>query len=872
MSRHLAVPGSTGFRRLRSLLSFRHQNPLARLVSVVAAFATAMLLAIGMGPAYAVHDNGMFELDGNTAQDAATPPPYDWEGLFDASGNQTVTPDPDNGPVLASTFIKDTTTPDATYFESNKDIEPIPAWGCGPINNPENKDDLQNSYAALMLDGAGHKVLYLGSERDTNNGTSFAGFWLLKDKTVGCNPPGGFTGGHTDGDILIVSDYTNGGGTQDVSVYKWVGGNTTTSDTSNLTLIASGGICGAAANDDVCAIANADTITTPWSPTSHEKNTFVETGIDLDNVLKSGGCFTTFLAETRSSAELTATLKDYAGGQFDTCPPAPLETQASGGSTEALGSSQTDDATLTAVGNRPLPTGTVAFFLCQPDEVTDGVGCDTGGTQVGDPATVVNGHATSEPTTDTNTPGTYCWRAEYTPDGPGGQNYVASSHWNDDSECFTVVKATPNLTTVMQPTGVGLGFTTLGDTATLHNFAGTVTDEVITFKLYGPYADGVTPTCADAQLLTTVTAPLNSSGVATTADADAYKPTAVGTYVWRASYPGDTNNNAFTAPCNDTGESATIGGVVVRVAKSANPVGPVSAGTSIGFDVTVTNDSDFPATGVHVTDTLPAGADGVSGGDLNWSLDPSYTDCVINGDPGSQELDCTFSQVAPGSLPAIHITSATTPHDCGVVSNQASVTTTNGTGGNSAVATVSVLCPHVTFTKTADAASVTAGGQIGFTVTASNAAGDGVGTATGVVINDPLPAGSGVDWSIAPGGPGNCTINGAPPAETLHCTAVDLAAGQSESVHVVSATSNLSSCATYLNVATLTATNAPTLTASASTQVVNCVIVSPPVQQPHPHVLPNTGGPDVWLFSGGLAMLLAGSTLVLIDQRRRRRS
>jgi large repetitive protein len=48
--------------------------------------------------------------------------------------------------------------------------------------------------------------------------------------------------------------------------------------------------------------------------------------------------------------------------------------------------------------------------------------------------------------------------------------------------------------------------------------------------------------------------------------------------------------------------------------------------------------------------------------------------------------------------------------------------------------------------------------------------------------------------------------------------------------------------------------------------------VFPPVQQPHPHVLPNTGGPNVWPFAGGLAMLLAGSTLVLTDRRRRRRS
>jgi LPXTG-motif cell wall-anchored protein len=50
------------------------------------------------------------------------------------------------------------------------------------------------------------------------------------------------------------------------------------------------------------------------------------------------------------------------------------------------------------------------------------------------------------------------------------------------------------------------------------------------------------------------------------------------------------------------------------------------------------------------------------------------------------------------------------------------------------------------------------------------------------------------------------------------------------------------------------------------------VIVSPPIQKPHPHVLPNTGGPDGWVFGAGLALVLAGGMLVLTDQRRRRRS
>jgi len=865
MNKHYDSSRPTGIARLRSLVTFRHHNPAARLLSTLVAFAIAMLLVAGIGPAYAVHDTGMFELDGNIAHNGTAT--YDWGNLFTASGARAVTPDPDNGPVLASDFNADAADPDPTYFTSNKDIEAIGDWGCTTLNNPTPKDDLQNAYAALVQvpanapDNAGHKVLYLASERQTNNGDSFAGFWLLKDSSVGCSGSGSFGGTHTDGDILVLSNYTNGGGTQDVQVYRWSGNDATGSPVAIPSL--SGSTCGVASPDSACAIANAATITSAWSPTSHASNTFVEAGIDLNVLLDvtGGGCFTTFLAETRSSQEITATLKDFAGGQFNTCPPAPLATTATpGGSLVAPGTSQHDVATLTAVGGRPVPTGSVEFFLCQPGDVT-AEGCPTGGDQVGGAVTVAAGSATSANTTNDTTPGKYCWRAEYTPDEAGALQYLANTHTNSTTECFTVVHASPTIATQIAVTGEGLGFTTLGDTATLSGYAGSVTGETVSFDLYGP-AD---PTCAGAPVFST-TGTLDGNGDATTTVT--YQPTEAGTYTWIASYAGNALNDPATGACSDANESATIAAAHVDVSKSAVPAGPVSAGDVIGFDITVSNNGNFPATGVHVTDTLPAGADGVSGGDLDWSLDPAYPGCAITGAVGSEVLDCDLGTVdAHTTLPAIHISAVTSAVDCGVVKNKASVTTTNGTGDDSDLATVTVLCPSVSLAKTADAATVAAGQQIGFTVTASNAA--GVGTAHGVVIDDPLPSGSGVDWSIA-SGPDNCSIQGSPPSETLHCTAVDLLAGESEVVHVVSGTST-ASCKAYPNVASLTATNAPELTANATTTV-SCPIVSPPQIPPLPPELPNTGGPDIWMVAAGLVLLLGGGTLVAGDRRRRRRS
>ena len=47
------------------------------------------------------------------------------------------------------------------------------------------------------------------------------GFWFLQDPTVGVNADGKFSGDHVDGDILIQSSLTNGGGVSEIHVYKW---------------------------------------------------------------------------------------------------------------------------------------------------------------------------------------------------------------------------------------------------------------------------------------------------------------------------------------------------------------------------------------------------------------------------------------------------------------------------------------------------------------------------------------------------------------------------------------------------------------------------------------------------------------------------
>src|SRR5262249_25573220 len=100
-------------------------------------------------------------------------------------------------------------------------------------SKPQAKDDITHAFAATYTDPAtGDVILYCGLDRFDNSGDATAGFWFLQN-AVGENPNvtqnGGhpFVGTHTDGDILLVSDFTVGGSTSTIKVFKWVGDDAT---------------------------------------------------------------------------------------------------------------------------------------------------------------------------------------------------------------------------------------------------------------------------------------------------------------------------------------------------------------------------------------------------------------------------------------------------------------------------------------------------------------------------------------------------------------------------------------------------------------------------------------------------------------------
>jgi hypothetical protein len=176
------------------------------------------------------------------------------------------------------------------------------------------------------------------------------------------------------------------------------------------------------------------------------------------------------------------------------------------GKSVVFGSTVTDTATVQATqSGDDYPSGSVAFFLCDPGTVaTNGGDCHTGGTKfdtetvsaVSPQTTPPSSTATSAATSALKQTGTWCFRAEYTPGPPNGAFYTGSSD-GSTGECF-VVKDTstassmqhwvPNDTgTVSSDNGAPLKGTL---TIQLYTGTGCQAANIVTDHVYNKAADG----------------------------------------------------------------------------------------------------------------------------------------------------------------------------------------------------------------------------------------------------------------------------------------------------------------------------------------------------------------------------------------------
>ena len=629
------ILGPTGSRRRKRWLA----------VPILLVAAVALMLVAG---AQAVHLE-KFQLDGNVlAAGGPVGQPYDWDSLFDANGD-TVASLPagfDNANLtkdFGNTGTAFSTSDNTTYATGSKDTLPISGWQCNRDSNVNSKIDVMNGYAANFTAADGDKMLYFGIERNANTGTADVGFWFLQD-AVSCESSGSavtFSGQHKDGDLLIVSEFSGGGTVSTINVYRWdrftgdcdatpvncVRNPVGVPGSLNPTPVGSGVDCRNPAtdpDDTACGASNTASITTPWltaaktlsPPVGHSLPTaqFFEGGVNLTKANLAGKCFNTFLADTRSSTSLTATLFDFTGGTLGNCETTLTTTAGKNGVTTNIDSSNTaangtassgvDNATLTITGVNSWG-GTLKFYLCGPMADANAL-CDANGVLVN---TLTVSNSTTQPiasgdgtTTGFKTltsAGRYCWFAEFTPDadtlaaGVSGDTDGGTAGAGN-TECFTVGPATPTLDTQAGTSPVDLG-QAVTDSATLTGFAkepgtdgGNATYPsigatngafvgTIGFTLKGP--DGPNPSTVTADCSTTnatpfagenQTFPINrtvtGNGTYTGATGASFTPGAPGPYHWvavlsRAS--GTSTNNSglpvtHNATCSDGDEAVTV--------------------------------------------------------------------------------------------------------------------------------------------------------------------------------------------------------------------------------------------------------------------------------------------------------------------------
>src|SRR5262249_22480862 len=186
-------------------------------------------------------------------------------------------------------------------------------------SKPQGKNDITHAYAGAYIDSNTHLLLYPALDPFANGADATAGFWFFRNN-IGLNPDvtqnGGhpFVGSHADGDILLVSDFTQGGSTSTIKVFRWTGDDAT------------GSLVAVSIPDpnSTFAIVNGAAMSVPWSYTNKSGQSqpaageFLEEGVDL-TALGLQGCFASFLAETRSSQSPTATLSDFVLGTFPLC-------------------------------------------------------------------------------------------------------------------------------------------------------------------------------------------------------------------------------------------------------------------------------------------------------------------------------------------------------------------------------------------------------------------------------------------------------------------------------------------------------------------------------------------------------------------------
>ena len=530
--------------------------------------------------------------------------------------------------LVECSYVYDGIGPSTFIGGASKDHLPIDGWQHTTGASPD-KAEILSAYAAKALDpDSGNELLYFGMDRYAVDGSTDIGFWFFKNPVVQ-NADGTFTGEHAgtpteNGDILILGTFTQGGATSNIRVFRWVGTGGNESGTIQGPDAAFSDCVPGSANDNGCATVNNTSIEVDWTYQFKGADQgswipaggFLEGGVDL-TALGLEGCFSSFLAETRSSPEITAILKDFVLGDFEACETSLTTTPANGTGVAltdsgtngipdiSIGTGSVSVTDLAALDVKGVSTwgGTLAFSLCGPLASSTAT-CDTGGTLI-DSQTV--SELTVQPITSlaatVTSAGRYCWRGDFTPNSATAALGVEGASDSSLGECFEVLPVTASISTVASGTVV-IG-NPISDTANLSGTAnmpgtpvinpstpGAGANGTITFNLYGPDDNA----CSGTPVFT-ATANVTGNGAYSSGN---FTPTAAGTYRWVASYSGDSPNTiGKSGACNDANESVVVTPKQPAIVTNAT-AGPVPLGSAISDTATLSNTSPKP-------NSLPAG-------------------------------------------------------------------------------------------------------------------------------------------------------------------------------------------------------------------------------------------------------------------------
>ena len=242
---------------------------------------------------------------------------------------------------------------------------------------------------------------------------------------------------------------------------------------------------------------------------------------------------------------------------------------------------------------------------------------------------------------------------------------------------------------------------------------------------------------------------------------------------------------------------------------------PVEAGQNLAYSMTVHNSGPGTATGVHVSDPLPAGVDLVS-------ATPDQGSCTEGATVG-----CDLGSIASGG--DAHVTVVVRPTSAGALSNTATVSTASGdsNGSNDQATSNTTVNPatappaDIGMSLSDSPDPVQVGQNLTYAVTVHNS---GPNTATDVHVHDALPPGD-VSFVSAGADQGSCSGTG-----TVDCALGSIASGGNAHVSIVvkptdSAvgtlfnTPSISTTSTDTNVNNDTATASTTVTAAPSEAV-----------------------------------------------------